>query len=99
MAILHTVNTLSDDGAALKDCLNHIEIGDAIVFMEEAGKYDSIVNNSQYDTLNAISNPIYILPYEEQQKTNSNQHKKFNYIDYPKFVSLCCSFNLIQNWY
>ena len=99
MAILHTVNTLSDDAAALNDCLSQIEEEDAIVFMEEAGRYESIVKLSQYDILNTISNPVYILPFEELPGAYNNQHHKFNLIDYTNFVSLCCRFKLIQNWF
>lgn len=61
MAVLHTINTLSDYYCALKECLEVLNTNDALVFMDDAAQLDNYIQAELRTDLAHISSRIYVV--------------------------------------
>ena len=99
MPVLHTVNTLNDRYAALRDCILTLEENDAVVFMEEAAENPDIPHLPDYQKLLTCQCAIYVLPFEDNPHFQAKLGDTIRVLSYNEFVDLCCRFPTIQNWY
>lgn len=99
MPVLHTINTLTDQYAALRDCVLTLEQNDAVVFMEEAAADLNISHLSHYQELLTCEYAVYILPFEANTPLQGKLAETVKVLSYNEFVDLCCRFSTIQNWY
>ena len=99
MPVLHTINTVSDQCAAFRECVLTVEQNDAVVFMEEAAENLNISDLPDYQKLLSIQCAMYILPFDDRPPLPGKMTDAIEVLSYSDFVELCCRFPTIQNWY
>lgn len=99
MPVLHTINTLTDQYAALRDCVLTLEQNDAVVFMEEAAANPDISYLLHFQELLTCQCAMYLLPFEENPPLRGKLAETVKVLSYSEFVDLCCRYPNIQNWY
>ncbi|MBL4573570.1 MAG: sulfurtransferase complex subunit TusB [Gammaproteobacteria bacterium] len=96
MSCLHTINR-SPASHLLKSCLNVINDGDAILFIE-----DGVYHCCSHVHLKAIIDAIKIYGLREDMQARSTLSKSMDgveIIDTTRFVELCCEHDKVVSWY
>ncbi|MBL4582103.1 MAG: sulfurtransferase complex subunit TusB [Gammaproteobacteria bacterium] len=96
MTCLHTINR-SPGSQLLKSCLNVINDGDAILFIE-----DGVYHCSSQVHLKTIMDAIKVYGLREDMLARSTLSKSIDgvdLIDTARFVELCCEHDKVVSWY
>lgn len=96
MSCLHTINR-SPDSNLLKSCINVINAGDAILFIE-----DGVYHCSSQVSLKDIIETVKIYGLREDMLARATFPKtidRVETIDTARFVELCCEHDKVVSWY
>lgn len=96
MSCLHTINA-SPESSLLKSCLNVINAGDAILFIE-----DGVYYCASPIALEAIDNTVKVYGLREDMLARATLGKtqdSIEAIDTARFVELCCEHDKVVSWF
>ena len=96
MSCLHTINR-SPDSNLLKSCLNVINAGDAILFIE-----DGVYHCASQTNLQTIDGKLKVYGLREDmlaRATLSKTMDRVEAIDTARFVELCCEHDKVVSWF
>jgi len=93
MPTLHTLNKASLDHIASKDCFRALEMGDALVLIEDG------VYLTQRNKIAKKSVFIFVLQHDLHLRGLSPMQGRIQIIDDVEFVQLCAQYDKIISWF